>query len=130
MNPVDIVLVQRDSSASGTIVDPDFDEPIGLVQTGSPVTIQGQINYGVGRNERLLRSRTGDIGGSSGHFVFRKTDLDDAGITLTKGDRVTSIAGVTVELEITEVRHESPLRGAFLLTYADFEEQSGLRMSR
>ncbi len=129
MNPVDIVVDQRDSSSSGTVVDDVFDEPITTVARQGPITISGQVNYGTGANERLQRSRTGDIGDSRGHFVFRKTDLDEASVVLKKGDIVTSVAGVAVSLEIIQIRHQCPLKGVFLTTVVEFRDRSEVRAS-
>lgn len=129
LNPVDIVVDQR--SVATTAIDPDFDEPLGAAARGASITLRGQVNYGSasGHHERLVRSRTGDEAASSGHLLFRKKDLDDAGVTIGKGDRVSSIAGVSVDLEIIEVRHQAPLRGVFLLTMCPFRERSDVRPS-
>jgi len=131
LNLVDIVINQRDTAQ--TFVDSDFGQPVGAEERLSAITLQGQANwhYG-GRTERLSRTLTGDAADSSGHVVFRTTDLDDASptVTLSKGDRITSIAGYSHDLEIVEVRRQAFLRGAPLLTMCFFTDIASKRASR
>ncbi len=118
MNLVEIVL--RPLAKDATAWDEDFREPIGAKATAADVTLQGQVNFGSKQFHGRDRTATGDREPSAGHVVFRKTDLDAAGGRLAKGDRVVRIAGEAVDFVITEVRPESPMRGEFLLVYAEF----------
>jgi hypothetical protein len=127
MNLVDIVWNSRD--ASTTVIDPVFHESVGIEARSDPVVVQGQVNFGVGANEALTISRSGDAARTRGRFVFKKEDIDALGFVPRKGDRVTSVAGVEHDLEITQVRYQSPLSGSFLLVYCDFEERLSARES-
>lgn len=121
MNLVDIELKQVNKP--GTVIDVDFREPKGASKLQDVITLKGQVNFGGDKFfNRTERTFTGDAAPSDGHFVFRKKDLDDLSIILQKGDRVISVAGVPMELELDEIRFESSLRGKFLLVYAEFEQ--------
>ena len=129
LNLVDIVLRQIKKSSADSPIDPDFGEPKLVVNYNSPVTVQGQANFGTRMWNAMLATLTGTENRSRGHLVFRKTDLASAGITLQTGDRVTSIAGEACELQIREVRFESPLNGVFLLVYAMLENSREVSVS-
>ena len=121
--------------SSSSIQDDDFREPLTVSKFDSEVTLSGQVNFGfpkgaAGRFEQIARSLTGDETKSHGHVLFRKVDLDKQGVTLTVGSLITEIAGMTMDLEINEVRPESPLRGEFLLIYAQFERRHEKRGSQ
>jgi hypothetical protein len=121
MNTVEIVV--RKLAKNRTHWDSDFEEPITKKDRSVEIFLRGQVNLGRAGSafERRSPSLTGDRAESDGHLVFRKADLDAAGVTLAKGDRVIRIAGEAVDFLLTEVRPESPLGGGFLLVYAEFE---------
>ena len=129
MNLVDIVV--RQLLHEETQWDPDFEEPVGDKQRTQELTLRGQPNLGENRAalERRTSSLTGDKAESRGHIVFRIADLEAAGVQLAKGDQVVGIAGQAVDLLITEVRPESPLRESFLLLYAELEQRQDERAS-
>lgn len=122
------------------VLDSDFDEPIGGDLRGQRFTVDGQYNFRGGPFKRRSTRLSGDEETVVGHLVFRMCDLIDGGlatknngtidITLKKGDRVIRIGKRTLDLEIVEVRPESPLRGDFLLVYVDLvqgrEERAGV----
>ena len=45
----------------------------------------------------------GDVPNAKGHVLIQREDLDAAEITLAKGDKITSVAGVACELYIIDV---------------------------
>lgn len=127
MNPVNIKLHQR--NAADTVMDSDFREPASTRAFDAGVVVKGQVNFGMKKYAEQDITMTGDKGDTMGWFCFRKSDLDRAGISLQKGDRVSEVAGEAMDLEIVEARPESPLRGRFLLIYADFEHVKEKRES-
>ncbi len=129
MNFVDIKIQQFNHG--DTPWDDDFNEPLPNRSYDGLVTLKGQINLGNKENARQEMSSTGDETRTFGHCVFRKSDLDEAvpPVVLAKGDRVTEVAGVAVDYELTEIRPESPLRGKFLLIYAEFTQPLEKRAS-
>jgi hypothetical protein len=129
MNTVEIVV--RKLSKERTHWDPDFEEPVTKKDRSEEVVLRGQVNLGKAGAafERRSPSLTGDRSESDGHLVFRKADLDAAAVRLAKGDRVVRIAGEPVDFLLTEVRPESPLRGGFLLVYAEFAHNREERAS-
>lgn len=129
MNLVEVVV--RKLSKDRTGWDPDFEEPLGPKDRTGEVVLRGQVNFGSAGAafERRSRSLTGDRAESDGRLVFRKTDLDAAGVTIEKGDQVVRIAGLPADMLVAEVRPESPLGGAFLLFYAELEHNREQRES-
>lgn len=119
LNLVEIEIEQL-LPASAQHVDPDFREPRTVKARAATITLFGQVNYGSKKFEKRDNTLTGDREASYGWLVFEKAYLDDLVITLKKGDRITKIAGVTVDHLLDEVRYESPLEGVFLLVYAVF----------
>lgn len=123
MNLMRIKIAQLDIPA--TIKDPDFREPIGRQQHYTPIELQGQVNLATKpRYFENAPSRTGDMEPTRGRLVFRKRDLDTAGVTLKKGDVIVEVGPATsptpIDCKIEEVRPESPLRGDFLLIVVEF----------
>lgn len=127
LNLVEIVL--RPLAKADTAWDPDFREPLGAKATGKEVTLLGQVNLGSKQLRERDRTATGDREPSEGHLVFRRMDVEAAGIAVKKGDRVVRVAGEPVDFVITEVRPESPLAGKFLLVYAEFTHDVEARES-
>lgn len=95
IHPVEVTIHRVDRTA--TQFDPDFREPIGDVKyEPTPVTLRAQVKYD--RFEAQNMVPAGDAPLSSGYLL---TD-EDPGIN--KGDKITSIAGIPVELYVTEKR--------------------------
>jgi len=125
INPVEIKIRHFDTVA--TVIDEDFREELSGKVFESETTIKGQVNFRGKDLRNLTPTMGGDAEATSGYFVFKKSDLDDAGVALKKGDRITEIANEPMDIELTQIRFESPLRdpngiGEFLLVYAEFEE--------
>ncbi len=131
MNLVDITIEQI--SVADTEYDEDYQMPVGGKEA-RPTTIQvkGQVNFGDGGHQFEARqpSMTGDRIPSTSHIVFRTCDLEEAGITIKKDDRVISIAGEDVDLLVDEVRGESPLDGGYLLRYVELVSNKEERASK
>lgn len=124
MNLVTVKVTQMQTTSSNLYEDPDFGEPAAPMTYASEVTLEGQVNFGSKQYEELLRSLTGNAKSTFGHCVFKNPIVDTSGssVTLAIGDKITEIAGETMELYITEVRPESPLNGEFLLWYVSFTD--------
>lgn len=126
MNLVTIKLRRLD--VDGTSKDPDFREAR-RSKKFQDVELMGQVNFGNKQVDDRLRTHTGNDPVSSAWFVFRMTDLEDAGFEPKQGDRVVEVAGRPVNFEVRQTRPESPLRGKFLLLYVIVEEVKEERSS-
>jgi hypothetical protein len=129
LNLVDIEIAQLKKSA--TVRDPDFDEYAGPRRYGMsgagaacspPIVIQGQVNLGGRMFEVLKPEPGGDRAPLRGHLVFEMEMLDQRGVTLQKGDRITKIAGYPIDARVEQLRPQCPLLGRFLLLFVDFTE--------
>jgi hypothetical protein len=134
MNLVDIVILQNRRSEE--VVDPDLNEPAGPRKYATPcdgqLSLKGQVNFGGKSFKDLTPTIAGDTAVIRGHCVFRLTYLEEKGVTLTKGDLIINIAGKDMEpaCRITQVRHQNPLNGQFLLVFAEFEQNVHVRGSK
>jgi len=125
MNLVDIVIKQLNKTE--VVVDRHFRETRHSDKYDATITVKGQANFGnsdYNFNRRVVTS-TGDANETEGHLVFEVARLQREGVTLAKGDIVTEIAGIPMDLTLIELRYESPLNGKFLLLYADFVRREG-----
>ena len=131
INTVTIKIKQMQTGSSAMHEDPDFAEPAAPIEFGSEITVQGQVNLMNRNYEQFFMSLTGNKKIANGHLVIKGPITDTGGtlITLRPGDKVTEIAGVTVNYFLKEVRPESPLNGSFLLWYCEFTENDETRES-
>ena len=102
---------------SHTHVDKVYKESVGK-ENRKNVTLYAQNNSNV--IKRKSASSTGDKIMTAGHLVFKKKDLEDAGVKLRTGDYIIELAGDKVNFEIVEIRPESILGGSNRLLYADY----------
>ena len=132
LNLVTIKIQQAQLGSANTYVDPDFSEPASPITFDSEITLEGQVNLMSKDYLNMLRTMTGDQGDTRGHLVLRNPVKDTSGnsITLQKGDKITEIAGVSVDFYVFQIRPESPLDGVFLLKYVVFGENPIARESR
>jgi len=119
-----IIIDQLDTSR--TVKDTDFREQVGGKIHTTRLTLSGQVNLAQKKMYFVATpSRTGDQQETKGHLVFIKKELDDAGVTLKKGDTIVEVGPeanpTPINCDIDSVRPESPWRGDFLLLYVDFE---------
>lgn len=130
-NPVTIKIRQLQTSGSNLTIDPIFNEAASPISFGSEITLEGQVNLMNRSFDRLFYSLTGDQKGSFGHLTFKNPITTTGGtpVTLRKGDKITSIAGVASDLFITQIRPESPLNGEILLWYVEFTNNQEARNS-
>lgn len=90
IHPVEITIAQINTAA--VVNDPTFNEPRGAVPTLSK-TAQGQVSEARGQSLRPGPGGTQGSSNAAGHVVFERDALEDAGITLCIGDRITHEGG-------------------------------------
>jgi len=95
IDPDEVVVEQVDTTS--TRYDPDTREPIGLVRRVTSVTLSAQVVFG---STRRTAFRGGGQGGAhneaTGRIVLLRREVDALGVTLRRGDKITSIAGVAL----------------------------------
>lgn len=97
IHPVEVTINRVDRTA--TVFDQDFREPVGGIRYDPvPVTVKAQVKYD--RFEALNMVPGGDSPQTSGYLLIEAEPPGE----LNKGDKITGIAGVPVELYITEKR--------------------------
>jgi hypothetical protein len=99
-------------SKTKTVQDPDFREAKENRVWSDPVEVIGQW-VGGESSFRLERTMTGDGLPTTGHFVFRFTDLDkvQVGFLPKKGDRIVSTNGIPCDWTVIKASKGSPLYG-------------------
>ena len=96
IEPSDIVIEQLDKSS--TIYDEDSREPIKQVRRSVPVLLEAQVSWSRTKRTGFSRGAQGGVSKeASGYLVFMRRDVADAGVTLARGDRITSIADGAVD---------------------------------
>lgn len=99
LHPVDVVLEQAD--LSNTVMDVDGMEPVQQVSRVDPITLKGQVKYGVSKETGL------EAGGATenerGYVLFRQKDLNEAFVVLQINDRITQIGVVLHDSYITRL---------------------------
>lgn len=95
IEPSEIVIEQLDKES--TIYDELSREPIKQVRRKTRVTLEAQVSWT--RNQRVGFHEGGQGGAqneATGYLVFMRRDVEDAGVTLQRGDRIVSIAGINL----------------------------------
>lgn len=111
-----------------TAVDPVFKVPTNRKARPQEIDYPAQVNFGLKRKEQRERTLMGDRPNTRARIVLRFVDLAPT-TTLPrprKGDKIVTLykgtpAEETVDYLIEEVRPESPLGGAPLLLFVEFE---------
>jgi hypothetical protein len=102
--PLQVVNIPRDR---------DFDEPSQGQRKvyGAAVTTVGQVWYD--DTDELEVALTGDPGVVKGHLTIRRSDVVRDGVTWSKGDLITSIAGFAVNYSVVDVIPRGHLKGVY-----------------
>lgn len=124
IEPSEIVVEQLDKAS--TVYDADAREPIKQVRRATAVTLEAQVSWT--RNRRVafkLGAQGGAQDEAGGYLVFLRRDVIAAGVTLQRGDRITSIAGVAVDppLFLTNEQRAGHLSGTANLEIWDFADR-------
>jgi len=128
LHPVDIILEQLDIAS--TYYDDDARESIQQVARKTSVTIKGQANWGA--QMELSPTKTGAREGSRGYVLFRKVDLDAAGISLKDNDRFKKIGDIDTDVYVSRLEWlgHYPGHGGPTLVKAYFEDLRPAQQTR
>lgn len=122
VQPVDVVVEQLDADA--TVYDENAREAIGQVARSDAITLSAQISYGKTDGPAWKFGGQGGVSSdSTGRVAFLKRTLDAAGVTLARGDRITSVAGNVQNLYLTEEKLTGHMSGATNLIVWRFEDK-------
>lgn len=89
LHPVDITMEVRRSDL--TVLDDDFQEPIGKVVRDEEVVIQGQVQW---KRSAFEAKNLGLQDDTIGYIFFRWMDLINQNVSLKVGDKVTKIGNL------------------------------------
>ena len=110
-----------------TQVDAVFKVPLNRMTRGTDVVYPAQVNMGGKIKDRRFRTLMGDRPETKAWLVMRYADMaPNTSLAMPqKGDVITSLyvgtpAEQVVDYLVEEVRPESPLNGAPLLFYVEF----------
>ncbi len=126
IEPSPIVIEQLDTG--NTVYDALAREPIKSVARTAAVTLTAQVAWG--RSAKYAH-RAGGQGGlnseARGYLVFKTSDLDDAGVTLARGDKVVTIGGRPADVYLTERTYGAHHYGEPHLEFWDFHDEAPKR---
>lgn len=117
IHPVEVVIEQVDADA--TVVDPDFEQPVGAV-VREPVTLHAQQRLTRGNVLRQGAAGADPLSNAVGHLVFEIDALTAAGVTLRVGDRITRIGTEALDYRVLALEDRAPYSGRFWHRYAVF----------
>lgn len=109
---------------AGTAFDTLAREPVKQSARAAGVELLAQVSWGRSyKSSRWGGGQGGEIDDASGYLVFAVADLDDAGVTLAKGDKVATIAGRTANVWLTSKVWAGHLNGAPTLEIWDIADK-------
>lgn len=122
------VKVSQLKAVSAVQADADYRRPRTEAKFQTAVELRCQIAYNAFNSYSARQA--GDASVSSGHLTFRKSYLDDRGVTLKIGDKVTAVLdrGVTfrtVDFRLVQVRPAGhlPNPGLVIADFVDAREE-------
>lgn len=122
VHPVDIILEQLNEGE--TVYDENAREAIGQVARAAPIPLSAQVSYGKTDGPSWKFGGQGGVSSDSlGRVAFMKRDLDTAGVTLARGDRIASIAGNAQNLYLTEEKLAGHFSGVTNIIVWRFEDK-------
>lgn len=126
-NPAIVVLEKTvKATAGGTQMDHLRREPKNFVARGLTYSFQGQIvlgnpvsgtkpvMYAAGVDDELM-----------GYFICRTSDLSGLGLTIERGDKITTLGGKPVVFYVLTVTYHSHYNGSFSLAKVTFSDRRG-----
>lgn len=122
VQPVDVIIEQLNEGS--TVYDENAREAIGQVARAAPITLSAQVSYSKTDGPSWKFGGQGGVSSDSlGRVAFMKRTLDAAGITLARGDRITSIAGNAQNLYLTEEKLAGHFSGVTNIIVWRFEDK-------
>jgi hypothetical protein len=120
--PSPVIIEQRDLTE--TIFDEDTREPISQVSRGVEFEIDAQVSWSKTQSADFkFGGQGGQSTGSRGYLVFSVKELRHRGITLSKGDRVKSIAGIETDVYLKAQFYAGHMTRKPKHEYWDFENK-------
>lgn len=125
IHPVEVVIEQVDADA--TVIDPDFEQPIGEVVRVA-LTLRAQQRLTRGNMLRQGAAGADPLANAVGHLVFEIEALERASQSPRVGDRITRIGLEAVDYRVLAIEDRAPYAGRFWHRYAVFgpERAAGL----
>jgi hypothetical protein len=128
LHPVPISVEKIDRAS--TYYDPDAREPIQQAARATTVVVQGQVNWGTQKG--LEPAKAGPREGATGYVLFRRVDLDAAGVTLEDNDRFAKLGDVETDVYVDRLEWEGhyPDQGGPTLVKAYFSDRQPAKQTR
>jgi len=128
LHPVPCVIEKIDRA--GTIMDEDAREPIQSASRPTTVTVPGQVEWGTQMG--LEAAKTGPRETSSGYVLFRRIDLEAAGVTLEDNDRLAKLGDVETDVYINRLEWKGhyPDQGGPTMVKAYFADRAPSKQTR
>lgn len=123
ISPVTVKMEQPDKAA--TVYDSRAREPVKRVRRASEVELTAQVSWGRSyRAEEWQGGQGGTYQAATGYLVFRVYDLESDGITLSQGDKCTTIGGKDANVFLTNKLYAGHHNGGPTLEIWDFSDHA------
>lgn len=118
IHPIPVEIEQIDKE--NTFYDESAREPVKTVARKQKITLSAQVSWG--EKDEPSPDKAGVIETSRGYLLFSLAELSQKGITLQRGDRITKIGAMSLDLEImsTQPAGHYPDQGGPTLLQAFF----------
>jgi len=128
LHPVDVYVEKIDRA--GTYYDEDAREPAQGAARKTIVVIPGQVKWGTQLG--LEPSKGGPREGAVGYVLFRRVDLEAAGVTLQDNDCFKQLGDVDCDLYVDRLEFNShyPSAGGPTLVKAHFSDRQPAKQTR
>jgi hypothetical protein len=100
IHPVTIIIEKLNTA--GTIYDEDTREPIKQAAHAVPVPVRGQVSWDI--KDEVVIGEGGTRLEANGYILFRYVDLNSAGITLSRQDRIKKIGWMDVDVYVVSLK--------------------------
>lgn len=96
-----VVIEQKDLDE--TVMNDRAREPVAQAARAVEIQLEAQVSWSKSQSKDFkFGGQGGQSTGARGYLVFSKKELTKKAVTLAKGDRVKTIAGIDVDVYLTE----------------------------
>mgnify|MGYP003989222851 CR=1 FL=1 len=120
IHPQTVKIASKD--AASTLMDDGAKEPVLQIARATAWAIKAQVSFAAQTKPSARATGIGVTG--AGYLIILKRDLAALGKTITFGDKITEIAGETVQFFVDEVTNVISYTGASQAYKVDFTDKT------
>lgn len=119
-----LIVVIKQKLPAQTLMDDNAREPIKKVKRSEALNLRAQVVRSKFFSERFQEGgQGGPTDENRGYMIFDLSELATAGVTLQRGDKITSIGGVAMSAYLSKREHFGVHQGRSTLEVWDYEDR-------